>query len=474
MGWIGSLLVALLVSAGGSSRQSHATTESLALVGVGVVDVESGEVRLDRTVLIVGREIRAVGSDGEVEIPTGTTVVDARGKYLIPGLWDTHVHVTPFGEEILPLFVAYGVTAVRDVGSTDSIFRWREEIAAGRRLGPRIWTSGRMLAQARGPDPGAEWERVDSAAAARRAVENRRAEGADLLKMQDSFMERALWSAAVTEAALHGLPVAGHAPVDVPLTQAIELGLGSVEHTLGLALALSASEERLRERVMSAESDSARWTALYEADVEALATLDPARLSALATLMRERGVALSPNLTDSRAMATASSGRWDEDPRLAMISPAVRELWLGTAAAATPANTRNLQQLYERIPAIVLALHRAGVTILAGTDAWAVYDFPGSDLHSELWHMVEAGLTPIEALRTATLTPARYMHVGDSLGSIRPGMLADLVLLDGDPLADIRNTERISAVVVNGRYLDRPALDLLLAEARQAASASSP
>jgi imidazolonepropionase-like amidohydrolase len=144
------------------------------------------------------------------------------------------------------------------------------------------------------------------------------------------------------------------------------------------------------------------------------------------------------------------------------------------AAAGTPSNTQNLQQLYERIPAIVLALHRAGVTMLAGTDAWAVYDFPGSDLHSELWHMVQAGLTPLEALRTATLTPAQYMRVADSLGSVRPGKLADLVLLDGNPLADIRNTERISGVVANGRYLDRPALDLLMAEARRAASTSSP
>jgi len=338
MGWLGSLVVALLVSGGGS--------ESVALVGVGVVDMESGEVLPGQTVLIVGREIRAVASEGEVELPQGVTIVNAEGNFLIPGLWDTHVHVTPFGEGVLPLFVAYGVTAVRDVGSTDAIFRWREEIAAGARLGPRIWTSGRMLAQARGADPGPEWERVDSPAAARQAVAARRTEGADLLKMQDSFMERGLWSAAVAEATLHGLPVAGHAPVDVPLTEAIELGLGSTEQ-------------------------------------------------------------------------------------------------------------------------IVLALHRAGVTILAGTDAWAMYDFPGSDLHSELWHMVQAGLTPLEALRTATLTPAQYMRVADSVGSIRPGKLADLVLLDADPLADIRNTERIAAVVANGRYLDRPALDLLLAEARR-------
>jgi imidazolonepropionase-like amidohydrolase len=221
---------------------------------------------------------------------------------------------------------------------------------------------------------------------------------------------------------------------------------------------------------MGARSDSARWTALYKADLEALNTLDSSRLLALGALMRDRGVALSPNLTDSRAMATAASGRWNDDPRLAMMPPAVRELWQGMATAATPANTLNLQQLYDRIPALVLMLHRSGVTILAGTDAWAVYDFPGSDIHSELWHLVEAGLTPLEALRTATLAPARFLKVMDSLGSITPGKLADLVLLEGNPLVDIRNTERISGVVTDGRYLDRAALDALQAEATRAAS----
>jgi imidazolonepropionase-like amidohydrolase len=286
-------------------------------------------------------------------------------------------------------------------------------------------------------------------------------------------MDSVLWSAIAAEAATQRLSVMGHAPVDLPLAVAIRQGLRSIEHTIGLPLALSASEQQLRKRVMSARSDSARWATLYEADVEALNTLDSSKLASIATFMRERGVALSPNLTDSRAMATAASGRWNDDPRLAMIPPAVRELWRGMAAASTPGNTRNLQQLYQRIPAIVLALHRAGVTILAGTDAWAIYDFPGSDLHNELWHLVEAGLTPLEALRTATLAPARFLKVADSLGSIRPGKLADLVLLDGNPLVDIRNTGRIAGVVANGRYLDRPALDLLLAEAQRAASGPS-
>lgn len=473
MRWISSFVAALLAAACISPRQSDSATGSLALVSVSVVDVESGQVLTDQTVLIVGREIRAVAPDGKVDLPGAVRVVNARGRFLIPGLWDMHVHLTPFGRAVLPLIVAYGVTAVRDAGSTDSIFRWREEVATGQRLGPRIWSPGQMLTQARAVDQGPEWQGVASPAASRQAVAARKAAGADFLKLQDSFMERALWSAAAAEAAVRGLPIVGHAPVDVPLTEAIGLGLHSIEHTMGLPLALSASGGRLRERVMRAEGASARYTALYQADLEALATLDTSSLSAVATLMRGRGVALSPTLTDLRAMATSPSGRWSQDPRLATIPPAVRDLWRGDAAGRTPAQTLYLQRLYERIPAIVLALHRAGVTILAGTDAGAMYDFPGSDLHSELWHMVQAGLTPLEALRTATLTPARFMNVADSLGSIRSGKLADLVLLDGNPLADIRNTERISGVVANGRYLDRPALDLLLAEARRAASTSS-
>jgi imidazolonepropionase-like amidohydrolase len=470
---VSSLVAAVLALACSAPRQQDSTQETLALVGVSVVDVETGQVHPNQTVLIAGRQIAAVASDGTIDLPPATKVVEGKGKFLIPGLWDTHVHLTPFGEAVLPLFVAYGVTAVRDAGSTGLIFGWRRQVAAGERLGPRIWTSGRMLAQARGADPGPEWERLDSSAAARPVLVRRRSEGADFLKIQDSFMDSVLWSAIAAEAATQRLSVMGHAPVDLPLAVAIRQGLRSIEHTIGLPLALSASEQQLRKRVMSARSDSARWATLYEADVEALNTLDSSKLASIATFMRERGVALSPNLTDSRAMATAASGRWNDDPRLAMIPPAVRELWRGMAAASTPGNTRNLQQLYQRIPAIVLALHRAGVTILAGTDAWAIYDFPGSDLHNELWHLVEAGLTPLEALRTATLAPARFLKVADSLGSIRPGKLADLVLLDGNPLVDIRNTGRIAGVVANGRYLDRPALDLLLAEAQRAASGPS-
>ena len=437
------------------------------------MDVETGQVHSNRTVVIVGRMINRIGADNTTDLPPGARVVDGSGKYLIPGLWDTHVHLTPFGEAVLPVFVAYGVTAVRDAGSTDLVFRWRAEVATGQRLGPRIWTSGRMLAETRGADPGPEWDRVDSPEAARQAVAQRQTEGADFLKIQDSFMKSELWSAIAAEAATRRLRVMGHAPVDLPLATAIRLGLRSIEHTVGLPLALSTSEQRLRERVMRAGSDSARWAALYRADVEALNTQSSSRLTALATFMRDRGVALSPNLTDSRAMATAGSGRWNNDPRLAMIPPAVRELWRSMAAAATPANTRNLQELYHRIPAIVLALHRAGVTILAGTDAWAVYDFPGSDLHSELWHLVQAGLTPLEALRTATLAPARFLKVADSLGSVRPGKLADLVLLDANPLTDIQNTERIAGVVANGRYFDRAALDAIKAEASDAASTTA-
>jgi imidazolonepropionase-like amidohydrolase len=369
-----SLAVAL-VAACPSPRQGEPLPESFALVGVNIVDVETGQVHPNRTVLIVGRRISSIEPGETAQLHPSTRLVDAGGKYLVPGLWDSHVHLTPFGEAVLPLFVAYGVTAVRDAGSTDVIFRWRTEIAAGERLGPRIWTAGRMLTQTRAADPGPEWEQIASPEAARDAVARRQNDGADFLKIQDSFMEGALWSATADEAAARRLPLIGHTPVDLPLATAIRLGLRSIEHTLGLPLALTTSEQRLRTRVMGVKSESGRWSALYAADVEALHTISSSRLTSLAKFMRDRGVALSPNLTDSRAMATAGSGRWKDDPRLAMVRPAVRELWRGTAAATTPADRRNLALLYQQIPPIVLALHRGVVTILAGTEARAVYDF---------------------------------------------------------------------------------------------------
>ncbi|MEZ4584804.1 MAG: amidohydrolase family protein [Gemmatimonadales bacterium] len=424
--------------------------------------------------------ITAVGSTSEVGIEPGASRVSGAGLFLIPGLWDMHVHLSPMldGPEILPVFLAYGVTGVRDAGSEDSVFVWQREVASGDRIGPRIVAAGGMLVsyttrEAVGPRAGVTPVASDQEAkAAVRALEGR----AQYLKLQDSFLPRNMWLAAAAEADRLGLTLASHVPVDLPLDEAIAAGLRCVEHAIGLGIALAPDEAELRQRVMSrarpvgAERANVLegYEALFEVASEAWDRLPDSAWIA-ADLMARHGVALDPTLTDLRSVARGTAGRQSfDDPRLAEIPPATRASWERQLRGAlfSPSNADAVANLASRLPRLVAELHRRGVTILAGTDAGSPFDFPGSDIHSELALLVEAGLTPLDALRAATVNPAELMGLADSLGAVQAGMLADLVLLEANPLDDIRNSARVVGVVRGGRYHSRVALDSLLTSAR--------
>jgi imidazolonepropionase-like amidohydrolase len=202
------------------------------------------------------------------------------------------------------------------------------------------------------------------------------------------------------------------------------------------------------------------YGALFEIEAEVWDVPADSEWQAAADLMVLHDVAIDPALTDLRALATGASGRWDQDPRLADLPASTLDSWSRQAKGAlfSPDNSRRAEVTLRRFMPILAKLHGRGVTILAGTDAGSPFDFPGSDTHSELVLLVEAGLSPLEALRTATSNPARFMGL-DSLGSVEPGKVADLVLLEADPLADVHNTSRIAGVVQAGRYFNRAALD---------------
>ena len=434
--------------------------DKIAIADVTVIDGSGAGPVARSTVLLDDDRIAAV-SPGEAPPPGGYRRIDGRGRFLIPGLWDMHVHLMDLGgARALPLFLAYGVTSIRDLGSNNTIFDLRQAVAAGDLLGPRIVAGGLQI-RAWSPE-GEEWERDQLVALIRTQsdaldlVSERQRRGS-FVKIQDSCMPRELWLALADETRRQGLPLVGHIPLSIPLSEAVGRGLRSIEHVNALALAVSTEGERLR-KLLTVQTGTASelWLALCESDVEAASSIDATKLEELARLLTREGAALDPNLIVLRAMAGASSGRWNDDPRLDEVGQRIRDGWLAQAGSAFYQDLAPcMTGLHTQMARLVGLLQARGVTVVAGTDTTSdiPFVFPGSGLHQELEELVAAGLTPMDALRAATSQAARIAGLGDAVGTVEVGKRADLILLEADPLIEIRNTRRIAAVIRGGTYL---------------------
>jgi imidazolonepropionase-like amidohydrolase len=442
---------------------------ALVLDAVTVVDVETGRLQPGLTVIVQGDRIVEVGKRSALRLPPGARVVDATGKFLIPGLWDMHVH-TAFGDWFpgardiaLPLFVANGVTGVRDMGGDlDVLLEWRKAIAQGSLVGPRMVVSGPMLD---GPKP-----RFPSSLAiatpedGRRAVRDLAARGVDFIKLQSLIPRDAVFAIA-DEARKVGIPFAGHVPDAVRASEMSTAGQKSFEHLIGIFEGSSPREDEF----LKGEKSPGRF----------LQGFDEGRAAALAALLARNRTWQCPTLAWEFGGNLMEERDLDHDP-LAKYAPASWKsgTWKRFREQVTgefnvddlPTRKRFVAKELE----VVAALHRAGVPFLTGTDTVAgVYIFPGFSLHDELGLLVKAGFSPLDALRSATLRPAEYLSMSDRLGAVRKGMLADLVLLDANPLDDIASTRRIRAVVANGRYFSRDDLDALLRGVEVRASGDS-
>lgn len=448
---------------------------AVAITGVTVVDVAGGRRLPGQTVLIGGRRILAVGR--RVAIPPDARVVDGRGRFLIPGLWDMHVHSAASVHREFPLYLALGITGVRNMhstvdtalGLTNAIKR---RLLDGTLVGPRFIANGPILDGAGSVHRGALV--VRDAEEARRAVDSLARGGADFVKLYD-YLPREAFLAAVAAARMHGLPVAAHVPYSLSTREAAEAGLTSLEHMRGLEYDCSPIGDSLRAEVSASVAALAAGR-VKPADVfpvreralaAAVATRDEARCAAAVAALRRHGTWVVPTLgwgSNDGAVIVADSAR------MRFVPARTRAQWARTVEEdrTAPEGAWAKRNTAERRN--VPLLRRAGVPLLAGTDVGDFGLVAGFALHDDLAQLVATGLSPAEALRTATLNPARFLGATDSLGTVASGKLADLVLLDGDPLADIANTRRIRAVVHDGRFLDRSALDALLATAERAAT----
>ncbi|GIO99585.1 amidohydrolase [Paenibacillus lautus] len=446
------MVMALGVGLFGNAGPSHASIEpsnknkqTLVLQNATVVDVQSGKLEEDQTIIVVGNKIQQIGDSDEVEIPGEAQVRDAAGQYVIPGLWDMHIHLMNDHKLAFPLFLSNGVTGVRDMGANlKSIDLWKKAIRDGMNA-PRIAYAGSTLVQ--GEDmPHLIDLRTEKQA--REAVRLMAKKGADHIKVY-SWLPRPLFIAAADEANKLGLPVTGHLPALVRATEAVRVGMKSMEHLNGMFIATSSLEEDLLKNPKLMD-----MTTFVKSEIRAAKSYDPKRAAKLFQAFKQNEVWQVPTL-----IAMNSLFKTELSERAKYVPTEIQKQWI-QAIRPIKDNPKEFVQTREYnslLPGLVRKMNEAGVPLLAGTDAAVLIPNQvfGFSLHDELELLVKSGLTPLQALQTATLNPAKYLGREHELGTVEEGKLADLVLLAANPLKDIRNTTAISAVILDGKLMEK-------------------
>jgi imidazolonepropionase-like amidohydrolase len=415
----------------------------LALVGATLVDGSGGPPRQDAVVVVRGGRIESVGAAAGFEVPDRTTAVDVRGKWIIPGLIDAHAHVAPWA---LTRYLAWGVTAVRDVhGAQDTILALRRRAAAGELAGPRIYAAGAMIDGR--PTTYADAIGVDDATDARKAVDRLSVAGADFVKVY-TRVDAPLLRAIVDEASTFHLKVAAHLGLTDAVTAA-SIGVGSIEHLSGVPEAVGDASGLYSAHYRGFWPG---WTAFERAWVG----LDSAALARVAGQLASQQVILVPTLVLHETFSRLDDPASTAQAELSAVPAPEQERWdvpgMISRAGWSAADFAAFRQARPYQDRFVRAFRKAGGVIAAGTDASNQLLVPGASLHREMELLVAAGMTPAEALASATRVGASLLGL-DSLAVVAPGKAADLVVLGADPLTDIKNTRSVERVVVRGRLM---------------------
>ena len=456
---------------------------TIAITHATVIDATGASPQPNSTVLIYNEKISAVGPDSSIEIPTGARIIDATGKFLIPGLADMHIHLMGAGEPagsrefILPLLIANGITTVRDMGGDVSqLKKLKKETDSGDQPGPQIFFTGPYLD---GNPPYFQPSIVVvTPAEADAAVHKLKSEGVNFIKVQSRLKPDAYF--AIAEAAhKENIRFVGHVPDSISAAQASDAGQASIEHLTGILLACSSREAELRQQQLNPPprketppQTSLRQRAWQQAVLDTYSHEKAQQLYAKFLANRTWQVPTLPLLIELAYLTPATDRA--NDPNLKYIPQNLQKIWKQGRAESLADKTSGdfvlRAKLVEASLKAVGDMHAVGIPMMAGTDSTAPNLVPGFALHDSIADLVRAGLTPLEALQAATSKPAEFLNRRNEQGIIAPGQRADLVLLDANPLDDIHNTQRIRAVILKGKFLDRAALDTLLAHAAQFAA----
>ena len=458
---IQTTLVTLAVAVAGAfspSLQEFQTTGNvIAIRNVTVIPGNGDPPVNDATVVVRGEYIAAIGPSAEMVIPTGARVTDGRGKFLVPGFIEMHAHLSKARASALGLFIVNGVTTLRDTGGDhEELLRWRREIRSGKRVGPRMFIAGPYLEATRNvermrrdpPEKRIEpFEKtripVGSPAEARRIVAELASQEVDFLKIR-TVQDQATYLALNEAANAQGIPLVGHVTGISPEV-VLQAGHDGIEHAFYPSLENKSREERL-----------AVWRKFAERRVAIVPTL----------------VALFegtfPPTERLRAIAEDDEGKIE--PRRAYLSKYLVLDWREQVEESNDQRRQTLRKIWDEVVRRDLReMHEAGMDVLVGSDVAVLNTYPGFSIHDEMALFVsELGMTPAEVLERATSRSARFLRTADSVGTIERGKVADLVMLDANPLQDIRNTKRIAAVIVRGTLYDAQGLRKLLETVRTA------
>lgn len=462
-----ALHVLLLVTVSFVKAQKKA---DIIIEGAVIVDVQSGKLMRNKIIIINKGRISAITSQRNA--CTAVRVIHAKDKFIIPGLWDMHMH---FGggdtlinenKDLLPLFIANGVTTVRDCAADLSahVLQWRREIAENRLTGPTIFTAGPKLEGYKSIWIG-DLE-IGTKEELQAALDSLQKLKVDFVKITDNTMNPDLYMESVRQAVKRGWKITGHIPSALTLAQVSDAGLSAIEHISYLLRAGNKEEALYAKKIAAGEITVKEYNQLL------LANFDTARAVAVYKHLSKNKTAVVPTLSISLTTAYLDKENHANDTCLQYIGKGLKNTynWRVERAAKDDAAAISFRhELIERAAGLFPLLNKAGVTIIAGTDAGYLnsFDYPGFSLHKELEYMVKYGLTPLQALQASVINGPAFFNKLQDYGSVTTGKMADLLILDENPLENITATQKINAVITKGKLFDRKQLNLLLEEVKR-------
>ncbi len=460
-------LLFLFLSGAFFSTHAQKAPADLIIRSVSVIDVERGRTSANQAVVVKDGRIIAVTPTNKLR-HSAPVEVDGAGKFIMPGLWDNHMHfgggdtLSHENRNLLPLMLAYGVTGVRDCAADISHFvlPWRDSVENGLLEGPHIFTSGPKLEGYK-----SVWKgdiEIGTKEELGKALDSLQGLKVDFVKITDNMLKADLYLESIRETRKRGFAISGHVPYAIPMKDIVDAGISSIEHITYLLKAGSSEEESISHQVASGELKGRALTDKVNSTYNKAAALKMFRYIA------SKGVAVTPTLSLGHILSY-----WDEHDRrsddyLRYIGKGLQSTYAGRVNSIMKHDSAAIafrKSNYEKSSAVLADLQQAGVMILAGTDAGYLnsYCYPGLALHEELALMVRYGMTPQQALKASVINGPKFLGK-KGYGAVAPGMHADLLLLDANPLEDIHNTQKIRGLVSGGKWRDRVYLDELLAE----------